>query len=952
MKKKTVAVILAITAASAILLLPAAYFGAKFAFERHFSMWGKRLVDLEKQGLLSKEFGAAWKDVLDYEAMKHQARAMTLPDAAPGSDSVAIVNGVRLNDYPSLSIVARLNEINRYSNTIEITDRRDRRLAVIRTDHTRGKLDEFPQALLTCIVAAEDETFWTNSRGFEFRSYVRAALRAAFRALTTFRISAPQGTSTITQQVAKLFISRLDESGRRFASRSVDRKLREMKLAAAIRAMYSPEEVLEVYLNHCITSDYGLIGCKDIALGLFGKKPRELSDAECVYIARMVKWGRNFQGKITRQCRIDMPRMAAACGWDLARQAAIIAAVDSLRFQAPRQIQTDFGQLVDCANEFWLQVLEKNGMPENRRAEMNIIDPNSLVRKKGNLKIRLTIDLGLQRELERLVNARGYGRDTVILTDVRIGSAAGEVSAGRQPADTVRRVTVMTDSAAFTEPGSAFRTVLKAGDTLVTNVRYRKTGRQSWRRSVFYYTRMRTKVQGQYFSYAIMDSRTGRLLAYYSRDRIGSRLAGLMKLRTPNGSSTAKPIFNALNFDLGLFQPYSSWDDSAATPDTVAWRREFYMHNGRTVGVTFAKSAVKGQGYQVSNHSFIFEGCQYVFDLLATSNNILGAETVYRLDTELFDRQGNVQPQGFGLAQFFTRIGAFGRVKNDLGLRTVTGVRVYKELARITGVDTDSMEAYGRRIQISDSLYSVALGTLELTLYEQMHLFNMLYDNNMIEQPARHPSLAIDSIIIDGAAVAINDTIRRFHPFGDVNNLRPTWLGLHKRLTGNPYDGLAAYDIPCSGNEPAAGGPFDPEAYMVDAPLSNFAKSGTSDDVIRPFNVDATSAKRTNYGLWNAVIRIDLSKLSAGDEPDVRDVTIACIGECSQKHTGERDGKTLHKFLSKELLQKAGQKSPNGFFGRYEAYIRATTPERERNCGRQTAQDETPEPLESLERGD
>ena len=48
-----------------------------------------------------------------------------------------------------------------------------------------------------------------------------------------------------------------------------------------------------------------------------------------------------------------------------------------------------------------------------------------------------------------------------------------------------------------------------------------------------------------------MDSRTGKLLAYYSKDKLGSRLACLLRNRTPNGSLTAKPIFNALNFDLG-----------------------------------------------------------------------------------------------------------------------------------------------------------------------------------------------------------------------------------------------------------------------------------------------------------------------------------------------------------------------------------------------------------------
>src|SRR5690606_23450547 len=106
----------------------------------------------------------------------------------------------------------------------------------------------------------------------------------------------------------------------------------------------------------------------------------------------------------------------------------------------------------------------------------------------------------------------------------------------------------------------------------------------------------------------------------------------------------------------------------------------------------------------------------------------------------------------------------------------------FKELSRIVGVDIDSTISYGKRVPLSDSMYSVALGTLEMNLYEQMHLFNSLYNNDLIERPADHPSLVIDQIILNGNNVPINDTVRRFHPFSDINNLRPTYLGLHKRL--------------------------------------------------------------------------------------------------------------------------------------------------------------------------
>jgi hypothetical protein len=921
-------IISTITGASFCVVLLLSYFAAGYYFNRYFEKWGQRLVTLEQRGLLSTEYGAAWRDILTDEAMEREAGRITADSGTRAPDSIRIVDGIHVNDYPSLSIIRRLNEIHEYSNTINIVDRKNRPIALIRTNHTRGILVEFPATMIAALLAAEDKHFYDNKLGFEFDSYVRAVLRALWHSITTLHPASPKGTSTITQQVAKLFISDVDSEGRRIVGRTFQRKVREMRIAAALRAMYKPEEILEVYLNHCVTSDYGLIGFKDISRGLLRKDPQQLNDAECIYLARMVKWGRNVHPKIARQCQIDMSRMAEALGWDLVKQRRVLDQIDSLTFVKPRQIQTDYGHLVDLANQFWLKTLQKGGASVED-GSMDLIDPNSLIRKKGNLMIRLTIDLALQRQLERLVKERGYGGDTIITTDVRIGGKGEDVDMQRPPRDTMRSIIVLQSPQDFTEENSQFVTKLNAGDTLVTNIRYRRLAGSRWHRSCYYYARRKTGVEGQYFSYCMLDSRTGKLLAYYSRDKIGSRLAGLIQNRVPNGSSTAKPVFNALNFDLGIFKPYDAFCDSAPVNADVPWKRMVVKKENGGEAI-FAQSAVKGKGYRIHNHGYVLEGCQYVFDHLATSNNIQGVETVYRLNQGLFDAMGNVKKEAFALNQFFYRIGAFGRIKSELKLQSVTGVRVYKELARIVGVDTDSMTSYGKRVPVSDSLYSVGLGTLELSLLEQAHIYNMLYNNDLIERPAEHPSLFIDTVILNGKGVdvAVLDTVRRFHPFSDLNNLRPTYLGMHKRLVGNLADGLVEYDMPCSVDSTMiAGGEFNPDAFLIDEPLSNYAKSGTTDDVMRPFNADVASPKRASYGLWNAVIRIDFSALSSEVVPDVRDVTIACIGECNTHYTGVADGKTLHKFLTRGLLKLAGAPVADGFFTKYEHYLRRVTPD-------------------------
>lgn len=851
--------------AAALLIVGAypAYLISRYAFYSYFDSWGNRLVSLEKRGLLSKKFGAAWQDILKEDAMLHAANKITQSDTASDkSRGALVVEGVSVNDYPSLSIVARLNAIQNYSNQILITDWRDSAIASIRTNHTRAKISDLPRTFIKALVAAEDQNFWSNTRGIAFNSIIRAVGGGLIHGIIHHASSKPRGTSTITQQVAKLFISQVDEAGRRRVSNTVDRKLREMRLAVALRKLYSPEEILEVYVNHCLTSDNGLIGCKDIARALFNRDMKDCSDAQCVYLARMVKWGRNTKEKIVLQCESDMSRIGKANGWNALKQRAVVEELKRLTFFKMKRIQTENGLLVDCANEFWLDVLKKNGAAGSDLEDMDIINPNSLIRTKGNCVIKLTIDLPLQRELERLVNARGYASDSTI------------TAGGRQ-----------------------------------------------------------TPVIRQYFAYAIMDSKSGKLLAYYSKDKIGSRLMGLLRNHTPNGSSTAKPIFNALNFDLGIFPPFAKWNDSVEVKADVPWRRTFHVEKGKTTGVVFSNSAVKGRGYEVHNHESKFEGCQYIFDQLAASNNILSVETVYRLNQRVFNGDGSVFKDAYPLAQYFYRLGAIDRIKNDLRYTSVTGVRVYKEMARIVGAAVDSVEIGGGRFStISDSMYSAALGTLELTLYEQMHLFNVLHDNDLIENPADHPSLVIENILLNGDTVQMADTIKRYHPFASCASLRPTYLGMHKRLAG-PLDGLGMYDIPAAGDSAKAeANDAEDDNLMPVSGASNYAKSGTTDDVIQFYEAGSRAAKKTNYGLWNATIRIDLSKLSGDQTPDIRDITISCIGECIERYTGPRDGKTLHKFVSTNLLKKAGAPCANGFYGQYESYIKRITPDNVKNC--------------------
>ncbi|MFH0920108.1 MAG: transglycosylase domain-containing protein [Fibrobacterota bacterium] len=925
--------LIAVLVAGLAVLCVAGYFGLERVLEWYVLRSARTLVDQEQRGQLSREYGYVWSEINLAREMQKKNRAIvrTVDTAALPATVPAVVPLPVNRTMPSLAAVRELNQILQVSNYIRITDRYGYLLAEIKTTHTRLRLDEINPVLLKAILGSEDRNFYGRALAYEYRGFVRALLRALPRAFRTFSLPRPRGTSTLHQQVAKFLLARFDVRGYVYTERTVSRKIQEIKLAQALKMTYTSEELLQVYLNHCVSAGYGMTGYNDISQGLFGKKQAELDICQSLYLARLVKWNRNVPQKIFAQIRADMPRIGATLGWDARTRDSILTALPRLRFNRPQQIVSEHAPLVDLANETWLALCRQNGMPGEEIAAMDFSQPHSIIRRKGNLTIRLAIDLRLQRQLETLVNRRGFGRDTLLRTDVRIGSAGSFVPANTQVRDTLRKIQALKADSLFSEAGGRLSVRLHKGDTLVTNVRYRRLADGSLRRSLYFYCRDTMRVAGQYYSYALMNSRTGELLAYYSRDGIGSRLSSLLRNRTPNGSSTAKPLLYALNYDLGHFPATYMTTDSAEVAPPAAWARKFLTEGHRNVGMIYLNTSAPG-GYPVSNHGKVFEGFDYLFNHLTESNNILCVEMIYRLNGPLYGPDGAVLASGQPLFGLLTRLGDTTLIGPGQTTPFVTGTQIYARIAARTGVRSDTINDLRGRIPLPPDYYSVALGTLELSLYQQMHLFNVLYNNEIIADPEKHPSLVIRGAAIAGDRVPLSDTVVRSTLFSDLENVRPALLGLHKRLVSNAADGLERYDVVLDSG--------------ATGPLSNFAKSGTSDDILRPYDRDVVTRERTNYGLWNAVLRLrlpvsgyqglpreplplpgDNALLDTVPESELLDVTLACIGECHERNTGARDGKTLHKYVSSGLLRAWGVPVDTGFFRQYEARLVRNTPD-------------------------
>jgi membrane peptidoglycan carboxypeptidase len=139
--------------------------------------------------------------------------------------------------------------------------------------------DEMNDAVKQSIVAAEDQSYWTN-KGIDLFGVLRAAWNNVTGGQT-------QGASTITQQYARIAA---DLKGVTYS-----RKLREAVIAWKLSRKYSKQQILEFYLN-TVAFGRGAYGIEAAAQAFFGKTAnktaspdRQLTVSEAMVLAAMVK---------------------------------------------------------------------------------------------------------------------------------------------------------------------------------------------------------------------------------------------------------------------------------------------------------------------------------------------------------------------------------------------------------------------------------------------------------------------------------------------------------------------------------------------------------------------------------------------------------------------------------------------------------------------------------------
>ncbi|MDD4316449.1 MAG: transglycosylase domain-containing protein, partial [Clostridia bacterium] len=135
------------------------------------------------------------------------------------------------------------------------------------------KYDEISPHIINAFVALEDKRFFKHS-GID---YIRIG-GALINNIKAGYIK--EGGSTITQQLAK--------NTQLSNKKTLQRKIKEAKLARDIERKYSKEEILEIYLN-AIYFGNSIYGINEACMRFFNKKPADIELYEAAILAGVVK---------------------------------------------------------------------------------------------------------------------------------------------------------------------------------------------------------------------------------------------------------------------------------------------------------------------------------------------------------------------------------------------------------------------------------------------------------------------------------------------------------------------------------------------------------------------------------------------------------------------------------------------------------------------------------------
>ena len=178
--------------------------------------------------------------------------------------------GIRLNE----------NKLQLTQFRTQILDVNDREVKnILSTSHRETvPFDCISPYVTTALIDTEDRRFFSH-RGFD----VKRMLKAVYKNVTSQ--SFKEGASTISQQLIKNTHLTQDKT--------LERKMKELKLTAQLEKKYSKEQILEKYLN-TIYFGHSCFGIDSAAAFYFQKSPDALDLADSAILAGLIKSPNNY----------------------------------------------------------------------------------------------------------------------------------------------------------------------------------------------------------------------------------------------------------------------------------------------------------------------------------------------------------------------------------------------------------------------------------------------------------------------------------------------------------------------------------------------------------------------------------------------------------------------------------------------------------------------------------
>ena len=140
------------------------------------------------------------------------------------------------------------------------------------------RYEDLPPNLLHAILSAEDKRFFEHG-GLDFIRIVGAAWADVRHSSNHY-----QGASTITMQVARTFFLSNERTWRR--------KIAEALVSLELEQRFTKQQIFELYANEVYLGNrgsFGIRGFSEASVAYFGKDLRDLSLAECAFLAGITR---------------------------------------------------------------------------------------------------------------------------------------------------------------------------------------------------------------------------------------------------------------------------------------------------------------------------------------------------------------------------------------------------------------------------------------------------------------------------------------------------------------------------------------------------------------------------------------------------------------------------------------------------------------------------------------